>query len=97
MDATGKSLHFEGKRVKVKMQIMKEHWGNDRIYLCYPWIIKNANMLCSVLTLQVLGMRRDPKRAHKDHLIFQADGGSENWNRTVLLMAAYWIVMGVCK
>lgn len=94
---SGKALHFGGESIKMKMEIMKEHYGNDSIYIQMPWIIKDANMICTVLTMQMLMLRQDPARAHKDHVICQCDGGSENWNKTVIALAAFWVYMGVCR
>ena len=65
LDPTGRHLHFHGKRVKIKMQIVKEHWGRDAIYLCPPYMIKNANMVATVLTMQLLRLRGDPTWARR--------------------------------
>jgi len=97
LDPTGRHLHFHGKRVKIKMQIVKEHWGRDAIYLCPPYMIKNANMVATVLTMQLLRLRGDPTRAHKRDIRIQADGGAENWNQTLIALAAFWVHMGICN
>jgi hypothetical protein len=93
----GKSLHFPGDGVKMKMQIVKEHYRSDSIYMMLPWIRKDANMTCSTVTKQMLLLRQNPSRRHKDVVVCQADGGSENWNKTVMGMAGMWVYHGVCK
>ena len=54
-------------------------------------------MVLTVLTIQMQKLRKQPHLQHKDTLKLQVDGGSENWNFTLIGLMAIWIHRGVLK
>jgi len=87
---------YAGQRLAVKLQGWIFHGMCKVACLAGPWVPKGANLTCTALLIALL-LVRAAGFALPEHMHWQMDGGSENWNKTVFGFCAYLVSIDVFK